>query len=372
MSKAIHRIYLPAVLAICLTLAGCKTKTENEEETAAGDKKSPTTIVLSSEAVKNAGIQTMEVRIMPIVRKIYAPGEIIFNPRKLAHVTARTPGRIECLLAYPGDKIQKGQLLLSFYSQDFLSLQAELIQATSRLKRLGDDAGERAAAQSFLNSVRNRLRLLDVTEEELAGVEKTGSLIPLLSIRAPLDGNIIESPVTAGDFVELGVHLFRIADLSTVWVDIHILEKDISRIRTGSDVSVRAAAFPGREFHGRLFQIGNIVDEKSRRLECRVELMNPGGELRPGMYVETEVVSPEEAKSLFVPASAVQDFQNKKIVFIPAGENIFSLREVEAGISINGFLEITKGLKEKESVVSGGSFFLKSELLKKSFGEEQP
>jgi Cu(I)/Ag(I) efflux system membrane fusion protein len=370
MKKTCVSLFAIAILVAVLFLPACKTKSQEEGIAQLTEETAPSSVTLTSEAVKTAGIQTAEAGIRPVIRTIHAAGEINFNPKRLAHVTARTAGRIEQLLVYPGERVQKGQLLLSLYSQDFLILQAELLQASERFKRLQNDQAEQSAAKGLLVSARSRLRLFDILDAEIDEIEKTGSIKTLLPVRAPLGGNIRESAVTAGDYVELGASLFKIADLSTVWVDIHIFEKDLARVRTGCEAVIRVGAYPGREFKGRLFQVGNVVDEKTRTVEGRIELLNPEGQLKPGMYIDADILSSVEANSLFVPGAAVQDYQNKKVVFVRTGENAFALRQIETGISLDGFVEILKGLKEHELVATNGSFFLKSELLKKSLGEE--
>lgn len=369
--KKSHVIII-GILIIGLTLAACKAAPEKAAASPSAEEKAPAAVTLTPEAVKTAAIVVVEAGFLPAVRTIHAPGEIIFNPKKLAHVTARTSGRIERLFAYQGERIREGQTLLLFYSRDFLSLQADLLQALERFKRLEAEPTEQAVARSLLDSVRNRLRLLDVTDEDLAGIEKTGIIEPLLPVRAPLTGSILESLAIAGDFVEFGVDLFRVADLSTVWADIHIFEKDLASVGPGTEAVIRVGAYPGQDFKGRLFQIGNSVDEKTRTVAGRVELVNADGRLKPGMYVEAELLSSKGGRILCVPAAAVQDFKNIKIVFVKTGENTFARREVETGISLDGFVEILNGLKDKEPVVAGGSFFLKSEILKKSLGGDLP
>jgi Cu(I)/Ag(I) efflux system membrane fusion protein len=265
--------------------------------------------------------------------------------------------------------VQAGQVLLSFYSKDFLSLQAELLQALERSKRGGLDDAERRSSQSLLDSARNRIRVMDIGEDELAAVEKSGRILTLLPVRAPIGGSVIESLVNAGDYMEAGVDLFRLADLSTVWVDLHIFERDLAAVRPGCEASIRTAAFPGRTYAGRIFQLGNVLDEKTRTIAGRIDLANPAGDLRPGMYVDAEIRAATEEKALLVPAAAIQDFLNKKVVFLRTGENVFALREIETGAAFGAFVEVRAGLKEGEVVATAGSFFIKSELLKKTLSE---
>jgi len=135
---------------------------------------------------------------------------------------------------------------------------------------------------------------------------------------------------------------------------------------------MRAGAYPGRELKGRIFQIGSVVDDKTRTVEARIELANVDGRLKAGMYLEAEILPAADATALCVPGGAVLDLQNKKIVFVETSPRTFAPREVELGTSFDGYVEIVKGLKDREIVAVGGSFFLKSELLKKSFGEDRP
>jgi len=370
MNKTRWHFIVASILAFGFFLPGCRNQAPQSASPEAAGETAPTSITLTAEAAQTAGIETAEAGFRPVIRKIHAPGELMFNPKKVAHMTARTSGRVEQLYAYQGDRVAKGQTLLTFYSQDYLTLQAEFLQALEQTKRSSAEPEEKAANQALLDSARNRLRLLDVAEGELAQIENTGVIRTTLEVRAPIPGNIIESLIHAGDYVEFGVNLFRIADLSTVWADIHISEKDLALVWPGSEAVLRFGAYPAREFKSRIFQLGSVVDEKTRTVEGRIELANLDGRLKPGMYLEAEILSAAGSTALFVAGGAVLDLQNKKIVFIRTAPNTFVPREVETGIALDGYVEIVKGLKEKEIVVSSGAFFLKSELLKKSFGEE--
>jgi Cu(I)/Ag(I) efflux system membrane fusion protein len=364
---------LLAVTILALGSIACKPKASGEPAAPKpAEDGAPSSITLKPDAMKTAGIRTAAAETRSVTRTVRAVGEIAFNPKRTAHVNSRTPGRIEKLFAYQGDKVRAGQVLILFYSKDFASLQTELVQALERSKREGLDDAERRASVTLLDSARNRLRLLDLADDDLAGIEKTGQTMSLLPVRAPIDGTIIESLVNAGDYMDAGVDLFRIADLTSVWAELHVFEKDIASVRTGSEAVLRAAAFPGRIYAGRIFQLGGVLDEKTRTIEARIDLANPDGDLRPGMYVDADIRAPEAGKALFVPAEAVQDFQNKKIVFVRTAENTFAPRDVETGAPLGELLEIRKGLKEGDVVAAAGSFFLKSELLKKTLGEDQP
>jgi Cu(I)/Ag(I) efflux system membrane fusion protein len=354
-----------AILVLTFGLPGCRPGSEGEVEDRAADPAVPSSVTLTSEAVRTAGILTAEAEYLPVVRTVRAPGEVALDPKRRANVTARTSGRIESLTAYPGDRVKEGQLLLSLYSPDFLMLQAELLQAAARLNApLGDGPAERRSAEALVASIRDRLRTLGLADDDIAGIEKAGVLLALLPVRAPLAGTVLESPVTAGDRVELGASLFRIADLSSVRAVLRIYEKDLGSVRIGAAVLLRTASAPGREYEGRIFRLGNVVDVGTRTVEALVNLPNPDGELRQGLYVEAEIAVPSGANAVFVPEAAVLEIGERKIVFVRTGENVFTLRDVTTGPASGGRVEIVSGLKEREVVAAAGSFFIKSELLK--------
>ncbi len=371
MKKMTPAYIAAAILILTLGLADCRPGSNGEVEEKAGDPVVPASVTLTPEAVRTAGILTAEAEYLPVIRTVRAPGEVSLDPKRRAHVTARTPGRIESLAAYPGDRVKEGQVLLSLYSPDFLMLQAEFLQAAVRLNTpLGDDPAERRSAEALVASIRDRLRTLGLSDEDIAGIEKAGVPLTLLPGRAPLSGTVIESPVTAGDRVELGEDIFRIADLSMVRAVLRIYEKDLASVRVGAEVILRTASAPGREYKGRIFRLGNVVDEGTRTVEALVDLPNPDGELRQGLYLEAEINLASGANAVFVPEAAVLEIGDRKVVFVRIGENVFTLRDVTIGPVSDGRVEIVAGLKEKEVVAAAGSFFIKSELLKNSVAGE--
>jgi Cu(I)/Ag(I) efflux system membrane fusion protein len=360
-----------AILFLTLGLPGCRPGSEEKVEEKAGDPALPSSVTLTPEAVRTAGILTAEAESRPVVRTVRAPGEVSLDPKHRAHVTARTSGRIESLAAYPGDRVKEGQALLSLYSPDFLMLQAELLQAAAHLKApLGDDPAERRSAEALVASIRDRLRTLGLSDDDIAGIEKAGIPLTLLPVRAPLSGTVIESPVTAGDRVELGEDIFRIADLSMVRAVLRIYEKDLVLVKVGAEVVLRSASAPGREYKGRIFRLGDMVDAGTRTVEALIDLPNPVGELRQGLYLEADIAVPSGANAVFVPEAAVLEIGDRKVVFVRTGENAFTLRDVTTGSASGGRVEVVAGLKEKEVVAAAGSFFIKSELLKNSIAGE--
>jgi RND family efflux transporter MFP subunit len=369
-----RRLMTTTILMVTLsTLIGaCTARQDGDSGMEAGEEILSPTVTLSDDAVKVAGIRIQTTRLEALPLKVRAAGEVAFNQKRYFHVTARVAGRVEEIIAYPGDKVKAGQVLLTLYSPEFLASRAELVQARiQRDNALKHGTSEEAAqAEAMVGSARNKILLFGLTDEDLKATEDTHSLQILIPVRAPSSGTIIESPIVRGDYVEAGASLFRTADLALLWVHVHVFEKDLAGIGPGCDAAVRVQAYPGREFKGRLALIEAALDEKTRTAVCRVETPNSEGLLKPGMYADVVLTSASKREAVLVPEGAVQDLESKKVVFVPAGKNTFAWREVGTGGLVDGRLEIVRGLTTDENFVAEGAFLLKSELLKKSLEVE--
>lgn len=368
-----NRVFLGPLLLIALVFwsAGCRTKKTEEVTPEPQDSVTPGVITLTAEAIKLAGIQTEKAELRPVPRKIYATGDITFNQKRLMNLTARVAGRVENVSAYVGDRVKEGDLLLSLYSPDFLTAQAEFLQVGDRLKRFTTNnlQDEIPVAESLLDSAKRKLQLLGMNDSDLGELAQTRQIKPLLSICAPFSGTIIESPIVRGDQVAEGATLFQVADLSVLWAHVHIYEKDLSLIKQGMSALVRVQAYPDQAFPGTITLLNDIVEEKTHTVIGRVEVQNTHGLLKPGMYVEAELVLPSSAEALLVPESAVQDLEGKKVVFVPAGERSFRFQEVRVGQKLHDWTEVVKGLSPGDIYVRDG-FLLKSEYLKKNLEVE--
>ncbi|OGD22528.1 MAG: hypothetical protein A2W03_18240 [Candidatus Aminicenantes bacterium RBG_16_63_16] len=364
---------LAVISVLLLSSAGASCRKSPPAETGSARPEEnvgePDSVRLTENAVRTGGITVEPARVMETVRCIAGVGDLEFNSRRLIHLTARASGRLERIVAFRGERVVEGQVLAEIYSRDYLACQAEVLQAAERAARLLGTPDEQAA-RAFLGAARANLLPLGVTEPEIDTLISTKSIRRLLDVRAPFGGRIIEQAAVAGDGVEPGVSLFRIADLSTLWASVRIYEKDLAAVRPNVEVVLRTQAFPGEEFPGRLVLIGAVMDEKTRTVEGRVEVRNPSERLKPGMYVEASISCGETRRALVIPESALQEFQSRSVVFVRTGPGVFELRLVETGERTGGRVEILLGLAEGDKVVTSGSFLLKSEMLKKSLGEE--
>jgi RND family efflux transporter MFP subunit len=372
--KTSSRYILWAVLPALILVGACRPKGASEADRTAGtetlETRVPGSVTLSAQAIASADLRTATAATRLVARRITAPGELEWNARRIVHLTARTAGRLERVLVVRGDRVREGQLLAEIYSPDFLALQAEFVQAAARLRRHAGDAAEAAAARAFLAGARDRLSLLGVPSPEIDALEASAAPRPLLAVRAPLAGTVLECGIVAGDAVGLGTSLFRVADPSTLWACIHIMEKDLAAAKAGSEVVLRTRAYPSEEFRGRLVLIGDVVDPETQSVEGRVEIANIGEKLKAGMFVQASTAAGGERRALVVPEESVQDDEGRPIVFVKTGEKTFVRRAVETGERLDGAVEILAGLAEGETVVTSGSFLLKSELRKGALGED--
>jgi len=368
MKKPMHAWWIAILVMGTFAGAGCRRSGGSADGHGEEGGREPGAIVLPASALAAGGIQTAAATMREFRKRISATGELAFHARRLARVSSRAAGRIERVLAFSGDRVGAGQILAELYSPDFLALQAEYLQAAERAKRRsgGEDDGEAQAARALLEGARSRLLLVGATVAEADALAATGTPRPLLAVRAPFAGTVIEAAALAGGQVDLGGELFRVADLTVLWANVHVQEKDLAVVKAGAAVELRVQAYPGEAFPGRLLLVGAMLDEGTRALPARVEVANPGGRLRAGMYVDALIAAGGGRTVVAVPEAAVQDDDGRPGVFGEAGRGQYRRREVATGERSAGWVEILRGVAAGETVVTAGSFLLESEMHKES------
>lgn len=328
----------------------------------------PAEVRLSPASAAIAGVKTEVVEYRDLSLPVRAAGTVAFNDKRRASVTSRIAGRVEELKVYPGEKVEAGQKLLSLFSSEFLSVQGEYLQIAERMKKLEEakDAAGFSVASRMLDSAVGKLKLMGLEEDTIRSLRESRTPLLLLPVSTLFEGTVIESRVVLGTYVEAGSGLFDIADLRTLWVQADIYEKVLRFMKPGLEAEVRVEAYPGEVFRGRLTLISSVLDRETRTVRVRVEVANPGLRLKPWMFADLTIFMEAGQKVLVVPEKAVREVEGKKVVFVASSGNVFEAREVKTGSMFPGFIEIVEGLKEGESVVTEGSFGLKSEMLKKT------
>jgi cobalt-zinc-cadmium efflux system membrane fusion protein len=224
--------------------------------------------------------------------------------------------------------------------------------------------GEYLAAKAEAQSAEDRLHLLGMTKAEIKSLGEGNSTRPQVTITAPFRGTVIERHATLGEVVEPARTLFTIADLSMLWGIADVPEKDIIKVEKGLPVEVSVSSYPGEVFQGKITYISETIDPSLRTVKTRVEVDNPRGRLKPGMFATFGIVLQETEKVLTVSDASVQREGGKTFVFVEKGEGSFEKREVQIGPEVSGLYPVQSGLAEGEKVVTKGAFILKSETLK--------
>ncbi len=247
---------------------------------------------MSPEAVALAEIETAPVRRMLVSREVRMVGKVEYDETRMRNIAAWVPGRIDHLFVdYTGVEVKKGDHLVSLYSPALRTTQEELLQAkrTSKELRKSGVSVLRDTTRATIESAREKLRLLGLTPQQIQDIERRGEATDHLTIYAPASGTVVHKNAVEGLYVETGTPIYRIADLSKVWVLLDAYESDMSWIRFGQSVEFTAQAYPGETFHGRIAFIDPILNPKTRTVKIRVNVDNPNGRLKPEMFVSAIV-----------------------------------------------------------------------------------
>ena len=324
-----------------------------------GDQLNP--VQLTDREARTIGVTFATVERKALDRQVRTVGNVEYDETRLATVNPKIDGWVERLYVdFTGAPVRRGQPLMEVYSPKLVTAQEELILA----RRLVDQAiGERAqrSANDLLESARRRLAYWDIPEAEIQRIEEAGAPSKTLTLRAPAGGIVVEKNVVEGERIMPGMDVFRIADLSTVWVEGEVFEKDLSLATEGQTVEVTFQAYPGEVFDGTITYVYPTVDVDSRTGRVRVELANPGLRLRPGMYANINLAVQGHHQGLVVPRTAVLHTGERAVVFVGHGDGRLVPHEVTTGLVAGREIEILDGLQEGQRVVSSASFLIDAE-----------
>ncbi|ABQ24304.1 efflux RND transporter periplasmic adaptor subunit [Geotalea uraniireducens] len=327
-------------------------------------------VSLSPTQMVMANVASVEAKVMPLNKEINAVGIVQYDQARQAKVTAWVAGRIDRLFVNTvGSYVSKGKPVAEVYSPDLVSAQQEYLLALKSREQLKNSPIQSIAqgGEGLVASARQRLILLGVKDEQLAGLEKSGQPNIRLSIYTPLSGIVIEKIALEGQYVNTGDPLFNIADLSSVWVEVEVYENEFSFIKIGQAVDIVSQSYPGKTFRGRVAFIYPFLDPKTRTVKVRVEIPNPGLKLKPDMFVNASVKVPL-GSSIVVPVTAVMDTGNRQVVWVEMQPGMFEPRDVKVGARAGDNMQILSGLKAGEKVASSGGYLIDSEAQLKGGG----
>jgi Cu(I)/Ag(I) efflux system membrane fusion protein len=255
-----------------------------------------------------------------------------------------------------GQSVQKDDPLLDIYSPDLLNTQEEYLIALASLEaRPGDDSQKR-----LVEAARRRLELWGVPPDEIHKLQKTKKARDTLTLRAPISGRVLERNVLEGSYVEPALELYRIADLSVVWLQARIYEFELPHIELGQPVEVMLPSQPGKVFTGRVSFVEPVLQEMTRTVKVRVEIPNAANLFKPGMYADLEI-GHDMGEGLLIPESAVLRTGERAIVFRALPEGRFEPVDVKLGARFGERFEILAGLAAGDEVVTSGNFLIDSD-----------
>ncbi len=367
--RQISKLFLVSLLVGATSCDGRKTE-EHPHQAAETHDENTAIVKLTRHQLFHIRLETAEVKESSVPIPLTLPGKVMLNERRRAAITARLAGRVEKVSAFAGDRVSDGQALAEIFSQEFLSMQMEYLQAIERAQRFSNESVDQSTAKTILLSARRKLEVAGLSEADLRQLETDKEPMSHLHIRAPFTGAVLSAEVVQGQFVELGAHLFEIADLSTLWILADIYEQDLPRVHKDMKAQVEVTPYPREMFAATVTKIFDVVDAQTRTVKARLEVKNPQGKLKPEMFASVHLTTELGGNTIKVPASAILGETEKHFVFVALNDSTFEKREVRTGAETRDLVEVLDGLATGERLVMRGGFFLKSELAKETFGEE--
>ena len=319
------------------------------------------------------GVRSAPVSYATLEQEIRTVGTVDYDERGFTQVTLKISGWIRKVFVDSiGRPVRKGEPLFTIYSPDLLTTQEEYLLAVRTQAQLAAsllaDAKENAAA--LVVSARERLRLWDVTDAQIAALERRGKAEPVLTVYAPSSGIVMKREALPGKYVERGTILYEIADLSTVWISADIYESEVAATKVGQPATVTFAAYPGKAFHGKVAYVYPTLNTEARTVRVRSEFQNPELKLKPGMYGNV-ILQTAAVKTLVVPKEAVLDTGLRQLVFLDRDQGIYQPYPVKLGRQSQDRVEVLEGLKEGDRVVTSANFLLDAESKLASAGSMQ-
>ncbi len=341
----------------------------DEGGAAAGTKEPLRRLALSETARRLAQVQVSPVERKPVEVSRRLVGKLDYDERRLAYITSWVSGRLDRLYVdFTGTVVEKGRPMISLYSPELLAAQSELIHAVRAAGDLGRSGLEslRSTAVQTMESAKEKLRLWGLSDAQIQDILRRGTPSDHMTILAPMSGTVVQRDGFEGMYVKTGTRIYTIADLSSLWLKLDAYESDVPWIRVGDRVRFETESYPGHAFVGTVAFIDPFLDEKTRTIKVRVDVPNPDGRLRPGMFVRAELraMLVEEPPPLVVPITAPLITGKRAVVYVavPDQPGTYEGREVVLGPRADRYYVVRHGLREGELVVTSGNFKIDSAL----------
>ncbi|MCL4500758.1 MAG: efflux RND transporter periplasmic adaptor subunit [Deltaproteobacteria bacterium] len=325
----------------------------------------PGAIAVDPNTMQSMGLKLGKVEVRPLTRSIRAVGLVNYDETQLNVVNTKVDGWVTFLYTkITGALVRKGQRLINIYSRELVPAQQEYLLALRNLKALGKSPFPEVTdgARRLAEVSRQRLSYFDITPAEIATLERTGQVKKNLYLLSPVTGIVTKRMVTQGMFVQSGMTLLELADLTYVWVDAQVYEYELPWVKVGQTAVMTLQYLPGETYTGRVEYIYPYLKTETRTARVRLKFPNPGIKLKPEMFAQVEIKSSLPRPVVALPPEAVLDSGEKHLVFIALGKGQFEPREIKVGLEGEGeWREVLEGLKGGEEVVISAQFLLDSE-----------
>jgi Cu(I)/Ag(I) efflux system membrane fusion protein len=332
---------------------------------------SPGTVQISPERQQLIGVKIGTVEMKPLEKVIRTVGRVDYDEKRLTTISPKIGGWIEDLYVdFTGKFVKQGDPLFTIYSPELVSTQEEYLLAIQAKKSLSKSPFPEVASSgnSLAESAKRRLKLWDINDDQIKTLEETGQAKRTLTLYSPFSGIVLEKAASKGMSVMPGMALYKLADLSVVWLYADVYEYELPFVRLEQQATVQLASMPGETFTGRAVYIYPSLNPETRTAKVRFEFPNLHGKLKPEMYANVEI-KVHLGRKLAVPEGAIIDTGLRQMAIIDKGSGYFEPREVKVGAKVDDYYEVIKGLKAGERVVTSANFLIDSESkLKEAVG----
>ena len=326
------------------------------------------TVTIAPDKQQLIGVRTGTVERQSLVRTVRTTGQLTSDETKLAHVHVKTSGYLDKVYVdYIGQLVKKGQPLFTLYSPDLVATEEEYLIAKRGAKELGSSQFPEVSqgSESLLRSTRERLKLWDISDEQIKKLDETGEVTKTLTFYSPTSGFVTDRKAFPQTAITPDMDLYVISDLSTIWVNADVYEYEVPFVKVGQTADVQLSYYAGKTYTGKITYIYPTVDPVSHTVKVRIELPNPKFDLKPQMFADVQLKI-NYGEQIAVPQEAIMDSGEKQYVFVVHDGGVFAPRVIKMGAKLEGNVVVLSGLSAGETIVISGNFLIDSESRLKS------
>src|SRR5450755_3152373 len=326
------------------------------------------TVKIAPDKQQLIGVRTETVERQSLARTVRTTGLLTSDETKLAHIHVKVNGYIDkSYVDFVGQLVKKGQPLFTLYSPDLVATEEEYLIAKRGAKEMGSSQFPDVAqgSQSLLRSTRERLKLWDISDEQIKKLDETGEVTKTLTFYSPVSGFVTDRKAFPQTAVTPDMDLYAISDLSTIWVNADVYEYEVPFVKVGQTADMQLSYYAGKTYSGKITYIYPTVDPISHTVKARIEFANPNFDLKPQMFANVQLKI-NYGKQIVVPQEAIMDSGDKQYVFVVHDGGLFEPRAIQMGAKLEGNVVVLSGLNAGETIVTSGNFLIDSESRLKS------